>query len=109
MSREIINGVVVIHPELPTSVLATIVAEEHQAMSQRKDKNGKTMKLGSVTIEVINADTLEVLSKPKATIRRLRRITGYLSDADNFNHSKASELADRYTHVDIQEEGDYYR
>jgi len=35
----------------------------------------------------------------KSPIRRVRRITGYLSDCNNFNDAKRAELADRIIHV----------
>lgn len=41
-----------------------------------------------------------VITKPKYnTIKRVRRITGYLSDVNNFNHAKKSEEHDRIKHI----------
>ena len=41
-----------------------------------------------------------VITKPKYnTIKRVRRITGYLSDVNNFNHAKKSEEHDRVKHI----------
>lgn len=45
---------------------------------------------------VINEDTCPSCGSPK--IRRVRRITGYLSTVDRFNDSKVSELKDRTPH-----------
>ncbi|MFZ5631548.1 MAG: anaerobic ribonucleoside-triphosphate reductase [Bacillota bacterium] len=45
---------------------------------------------------VINEDTCP--SCGSAAIRRVRRITGYLSTVDRFNDSKVAELKDRRTH-----------
>lgn len=39
-----------------------------------------------------------VKSYPKQEIRRVRRITGYLSDAKNFNDAKMAEMSDRVSH-----------
>ena len=36
--------------------------------------------------------------KEKSPIKRIRRITGYLSEDKNFNAGKAAELADRSKH-----------
>jgi len=46
---------------------------------------------------VINEDTCPRCGS--ASIRRVRRITGYLSTTDRFNDSKLSELRDRVTHI----------
>ena len=41
-----------------------------------------------------------VITKPKHnTIKRVRRITGYLSDVNNFNPAKKSEEHDRVKHI----------
>ena len=41
-----------------------------------------------------------VVIKPKYnTISRIRRITGYLSEVDNFNPAKKSEEQDRVKHI----------
>jgi anaerobic ribonucleoside-triphosphate reductase activating protein len=40
--------------------------------------------------------------KQKNHIRRVRRVTGYLSQSDNFNPSKSAELAARQTHISIK-------
>ncbi len=45
---------------------------------------------------VINEDTCPACGSSK--IRRVRRITGYLSTVDRFNDSKVSELKDRVAH-----------
>ena len=45
---------------------------------------------------VINEDTCPVCEE--ATIRRIRRITGYFSEVNNFNTAKRAELDDRVKH-----------
>jgi len=37
-------------------------------------------------------------AKERSPIRRIRRITGYLSEVTNFNDGKRNELADRRNH-----------
>lgn len=41
---------------------------------------------------------LIVKSYPKQEIRRVRRITGYLSDVKNFNDAKKAEMSERVSH-----------
>ena len=55
------------------------------------------MELGRLCID-IEGDELVVYSAPKTNIRRTRRITGYLSNADNFNDAKKAEMEDRVAH-----------
>lgn len=50
-------------------------------------------------IEVlVDGDEVALKGYKKDHIRRVRRITGYLSDQENFNSAKRSELADRSIH-----------
>lgn len=51
-------------------------------------------KMAFVTIS-IDGDELLIRSVEKSPIRRLRRITGYLSQIDSFNEGKRAELNDR--------------
>lgn len=93
MTRILIDGVTVVADKsLPEGLVHGIVAEEKELMRNRKRK------LGLVELRIIDGEEIEVLSKPRAEIKRLRRITGYLSDLDNFNKAKKSEMLDRYKH-----------
>lgn len=56
---------------------------------------GKT--LASVNIS-IDGEELIIKAKEKSPIKRIRRITGYLSEQNNFNAGKQAELADRVIH-----------
>lgn len=49
----------------------------------------------------VTEDDGNLLIQPhyRSDIKRIRRITGYFSDASNFNKSKQSELRDRVSHV----------
>ena len=53
--------------------------------------------LGEISLEV-DGDEIVVRSSPASTIKRVRRITGYLSDENNFNDAKRAELKDRVEH-----------
>lgn len=42
---------------------------------------------------------VEVFRKEKSPIKRIRRITGYLSEDTNFNYAKKAELDSRVNHM----------
>lgn len=71
-----------------------IVAEEvHYWQSQDKE-------VGEVRIskDKDNDAKVVIASLPKQKIKRVRRITGYLSAVENFNDAKRAELNDRVNH-----------
>lgn len=49
----------------------------------------------------LTLDNEEIIVKSfeKSPIKRIRRITGYLSEQTNFNDGKIAELHDRYKHA----------
>ncbi len=57
---------------------------------------GKT--LGKMELS-LDGDEIIVRAIEKSQIKRLRRITGYLSEIDRFNPSKQAELRDRKSHL----------
>ena len=69
----------------------TILAKEAAAYEAR----GK--RLGELNLELAG-DEIVVHSSPVSHITRVRRITGYLSNQDNFNDAKRGELRDRAKH-----------
>ena len=68
-----------------------ILAKEAAAYESR----GK--RLGELNLELAG-DEIVVHSSPVSDITRVRRITGYLSNQNNFNDAKRSELRDRAKH-----------
>jgi anaerobic ribonucleoside-triphosphate reductase activating protein len=71
-----------------------IIAEEiHYWQSQDKE-------VGEVRIskDKDNDAKVVIASLPKQKIKRVRRITGYLSAVENFNDAKRAELNDRAGH-----------
>ena len=71
-----------------------IIAEEvHYWQSQDKE-------VGEVRIskDKDNDAKVVIASLPKQKIKRVRRITGYLSAVENFNDAKRAELNDRVNH-----------
>jgi anaerobic ribonucleoside-triphosphate reductase activating protein len=71
-----------------------IIAEEiHYWQSQDKE-------VGEIRIskDKDNDAKVVIASLPKQKIKRVRRITGYLSAVENFNDAKRAELNDRVNH-----------
>lgn len=91
----IVDGVSVrADKNLSMQIIETLVHSESELMQQERNQ-----KLSALEIQRISDDEVEVTSKPKSDIRRLRRITGYLSEVDNFNMAKRDEEKDRYKHL----------
>lgn len=92
MTNTMISNVVVEYdPILALEEITTIVEEEINLWKeQRKD-------LGRVQL-TLDGENVVVKAVEKSPIRRVRRITGYLSNMENFNDAKQDELAQRYKH-----------
>lgn len=89
----VINGVnVVADSDITEEEIREIVAEELGLWKKR----GK--ELASVQLS-IQGDEIEVKAVERSPIKRVRRITGYLSTEDRFNSSKQAELTDRIAHM----------
>lgn len=73
--------------------------EIHAVLAEEKQLWEKTSKnLGEIFISVEN-DELVVKAFERSPIKRVRRITGYLSTVERFNDAKQSELFERVKHV----------
>ena len=46
-------------------------------------------------------DDIVIAAHERSPIRRVRRITGYLSNIDNFNDAKKQECEKRVSHFDV--------
>lgn len=88
-----IDGIKVLADESVTATEIKTVLEEEKAIWTA---NGKV--LGGVRISV-DGEELVVKAAEHSPIKRVRRITGYLSTVDRFNDAKQSELEDRVYHV----------
>lgn len=80
----------------------TLSEEEKQAIFKKEvehwEKKGKL--LNTVHIEKSDDENeLIVTSTAKSRITRVRRITGYLSNVNNFNSAKKAEMEDRKAHM----------
>jgi len=86
------NDVLVDMPEgMQEKEAKQYVAEELQNWKNK----GKI--LGKMILE-IDQDEVVIKAFEKSPIRRIRRITGYLSEQTNFNDAKQAELAERVVH-----------
>ena len=89
-----INGIPIEYESgIEIEVITEIVLEE---IGLWKAKGNILVRI-SITIDP--EDDKLVIVKAYPLIRRVRRITGYLSDKDNFNDAKQDELSQRYHHI----------
>ncbi len=77
---------------IPEDEIRQIVAEEI-GLWQAKGKELWKVEL------TLDGDEINVVAHEKSPIKRIRRITGYLSTEDRFNPSKQAELHDRVNHL----------
>lgn len=83
----------------------TVIADENLAQKEIEllvsaeieewKKLGKEM--ASISLEFDGQEVL-IHAVEKSPIRRVRRITGYLSNIENFNDAKRAECLDRVVH-----------
>lgn len=86
------NECTILFPDSMSEKEALVYTESEKSIWAAKGK-----KLGLVEIK-IEGEEVTIKTSERSPIKRLRRITGYLSNINNFNDSKASELKDRHTH-----------
>ncbi|MDR3592469.1 MAG: hypothetical protein P4N41_22660 [Negativicutes bacterium] len=79
---------VVADPTLPEDEVRAIVEEEIRLWN----KDSKT--LGSIEL-TLDGENVVIAASEKSPIRRVRRITGYLSNIENFNEAKYNECIAR--------------
>ena len=88
----VVNGIQVIaDPRLSREEINQYITEEKQLWDSRNKQ------LGQIELS-IEQDEVVVRATEKSPIRRVRRITGYLSSIDNFNDAKVAECTDRAKH-----------
>ncbi len=87
------DGIPVLCPEGLTD-------EEFQAVCAVEVKLWAARQRAISSIDIsIDGDELVVFTREKSPIKRVRRITGYLSVLDSFNDAKQVEAADRVSHL----------
>ena len=79
-------------PQITQKEIDSILKEEKQLYSMKN----KTLAEVELTLE---NDEIIVKSYEASPIRRIRRITGYLSEEHNFNAAKQAELHNRVSHT----------
>jgi hypothetical protein len=89
----LVKDVLVEFPHSMTEGEAVNYADEEIDLWVKKGK-----KLDKVVIE-IDGEEAVVRGFEQSPIKRVRRITGYLSEASNFNDSKKAELRARVVHA----------
>ena len=87
-----IQGVTVIADENLTQKEIELLVDQEIA---EWEKQGK--KIAKIEL-LIDGDEVIVKADEKSNIRRVRRITGYLSNIENFNDAKRAECMDRVIH-----------
>ena len=69
------------------------LVEEEKALLEPQGKE-----IGHLSLRALEGKQVEIKVIPKSPIRRVRRITGYLSNIENFNSAKQAECRDRLVH-----------
>jgi anaerobic ribonucleoside-triphosphate reductase activating protein len=88
-----VDGIKVIaDPKLTNEEIAHFVTEEKRLWDAQHKKIG-LLELG------VDGEEVVVKTTERSPIRRVRRITGYLSSIDNFNDAKVAECHARTKHV----------
>jgi len=77
------------------------ITEQEAILYLDQQYGGLKQELGEIAhIEIrLDGDEVSLKGFSKDPIRRIRRITGYLSEETNFNHAKQCELHDRVVHA----------
>jgi hypothetical protein len=88
----LVKDVVVEYPSAMTEAEAAQYAEDEMAIWA-----GMGKQLAQIII-ALEGDEVVIRTLERSPIRRVRRITGYLSEVANFNDAKQAELKARVTH-----------
>lgn len=91
--NRVIEDVMVSHTGEVSLEEATMIVLEEKEIWAIKGKELARVYIG------VDGEELVVESVEKSPVKRVRRITGYLSNMTNFNQSKADEAAQRVAHM----------
>ena len=93
MESIVIDGITVTHDEcLSMEEVMQYLADEQE------EWNAKGKELARIEL-ILDSDMVIIKAVEKSPVKRVRRITGYLSNMENFNDGKKAELAERYKHM----------
>lgn len=88
----LVNDVLVSYPtEISPQEAAAYLADE------QREWRAKGKELGKMVL-TLEGNEVVIHSSEKSPIKRIRRITGYLSESSNFNSAKQAELDARVIH-----------
>ncbi len=88
----LVNDVLFSYPDEMNPKEAAVYLSEEQELWRAKGKE-----LGKMIL-TLDGDEVVINSFEKSPIKRIRRITGYLSESGNFNSAKQAELDARVVH-----------
>ena len=85
---------------VPVTVLGAVsLAEANVLVSKEVALNDpQERKITYIEITEVSSEEVDIKVTTEGAVKKLRRITGYLSDINNFNDPKRAELADRLVH-----------
>ena len=85
---------------IPVTVLGAVsLAEANVLVSKEVALNDpQERKITYIEITEVSSEEVDIEVTTEGAVKKLRRITGYLSDINNFNDPKRAELADRLVH-----------
>ena len=92
MTHAMVNQVAVEYDSALTVAEMTSIVEDELKMWKDNQKELARVEL------TLDGDNVVVKAVEKSPVRRVRRITGYLSNMENFNDAKQDELGARYKH-----------
>lgn len=92
MTHAMVNQVAVEYDSALTVAEMTSIVEDELKMWKENQKELARVEL------TLDGDNVVVKAVEKSPVRRVRRITGYLSNMENFNDAKQDELGARYKH-----------
>ena len=86
--------------DIPVTVLGAVsLAEANVLVSKEVALNDpQERKITYIEITEVSSEEVDIKVTTEGAVKKLRRITGYLSDINNFNDPKRAELADRLVH-----------
>ena len=88
----VVDGIKILaDPSLTNEEIMYFIDEEKRLWESRHKK------LGQLELS-LDGEEVVVKATEKSPIRRIRRITGYLSAIENFNDAKVAECNDRTLH-----------
>ena len=92
MTHAMVNQVAVEYDPLLTVAEMTSIVEDELKLWKENQKELARVEL------TLDGDNVVIKAVEKSPVRRVRRITGYLSNMENFNDAKQDELGARYKH-----------